>query len=238
VIIKESYEFAKVNNNDLTKVRTGKDAREVFNEEEQALQMEAYREFGLPTDKAEKRRRDTGQSRQRSDEAVTNANSKFVSIVQQATQIGVNEAYPLMFIADEKTRAAIEKQREIMRAEATLAYLEQRKQTGERLPDTEDLERLIKIRDPTVEDYRDAVKDRLPRVRMAPERRLNPDQLRLLQDDTVLEKEQMRELEAQVMGVADLVHEMDETMSKERPKKRQKTLEVETEEQEVEQVEE
>lgn len=198
----------------------GRESRRVqYEAERRAFSARLYQLMGVPADLTEERRRDTGMARQAADQAFNRAAARWAQHMGHCINKALEIAYPALFMEDDKTQERMHKQMMVRKAERVIEYLD-RNADSDVLPDTyEELANRIRPPSPTAQDYRDLLADRIPTVRLEPDRRLSAEEIRTIRESTAFDDDMTRRLEAQALGMADVVQE-----EQSRPAKRRKNL--------------
>lgn len=222
MVIKDGYQVVPaIANGDIDHPSDSRTALEVYNDEARRFQADVYRQFGLPADPANHDRavREHGAGRAAVNQDMNRAIGRWTEQIRQAIAVGIELAYPTLFVNDEETLLRLERDRHEREAEAMLRYIDHVRETGEELPPEEDMRRMFRAPSPTRDDYLLAVKDKLPVVQMFPDRRLTPAELSLIQEQQIFDPEQTRRLHAQALGVPEALDDSPEPADAPAPKR-------------------
>lgn len=183
-----------------------------YNAARRDFRRQIYEGLGIPADSTEERRREYGSGRKESSVDINRAASNIAKLVGQALQQAIRMCYHIFALKDEETQRMLHRDMEQKKAERVIQYLE-KPQRGEKFTETfDELMERFEAPEPNIEEYRELLKSRLPRVRMNPDTRLDAEGIRTIRESDAFDEEETRRLEAQALGV-----EVD-TRERKRPK--------------------
>lgn len=174
-----------------------------YDEARRRFRARVYNLLGLPADGAEERRREFGNARSAADHDLNRAILVWTERVMQALSLGVRMAYPIMFVQDEAAQLALHRDRHVQHLQRAIDYLHG---TDSDIPEQfEDLLERVRPPSPSLADIHRAVATVLPTVRMHPDRRFTADELQLMRQNSLLDPDVARRVEADTLGVSNLV---------------------------------
>jgi hypothetical protein len=185
-----------------------------------AFSRRLYQLMGVPGDITEERRRETGMARQAADQDFNRAAGRWARRMGKCINMAIQSSYPIIYMDDDETQRRLMVERRLREARQMINYIDT---TNEDIdPSYENLMRRIRPPSPTAEDLRKLLADRIPTARMEPDRRLTAEEIQTIRESTAFDDDKTRRLEAQALGMADVVEE-DEQESQ-RPRKKQRNL--------------
>lgn len=188
-----------------------------YNEARRNFSRRLYELMGVPADITDERRRETGLARQAADQDFNRAAGRWARRMGQCINLAIQNAYPTLYMQDEEMQEKMHADMMRRHAERIVRYLDQEGET-DIIPETyEELEERIKPPSPTLEDYKRLLAERLPVARMEPDRRFNNEEIQTIRESSAFDDDKTRRLEAQALGIADVVEEDEQ-----RPRKRLK----------------
>lgn len=220
-VVQEDFELVGGAGLEQTGQYSRKPWAEQYNEARRNFSRRLYELMGVPADITEERRRDTGLARQAADQDFNRAAGRWARRMGQCINQAIQNAYPTLYMQDEEMQEKIHADMMRRHAERIVKYLDQ---AGESdiIPETyEELEERIRPPSPTMEDYKRLLAERLPTARMEPDRRFNNEEIQTIRESSAFDDEKTRRLEAQALGIADVVEEEEDGN---RPRKRQKNM--------------
>lgn len=221
LVVQEDFEIVGGAGLEQTGQYSGKPWAERYNEARRNFSRRLYELMGVPADQTEERRRDTGLARQAADQDFNRAAGRWARRMGQCINQAIQNAYPTLYMQDEEMQEKMHADMMRRHAERIVKYLDQAGET-DIIPDTyEELEERIRPPSPTLEDYKRLLAERLPSARMEPDRRFNNEEIQTIRESSAFDEDKTRRLEAQALGIADVVEEDEEQA---RPRKKLKNI--------------
>lgn len=204
MLVKDEYQVvSSIANGNLAHPAPSRTALEVYNAESQRFRALVYRLFGLPADAAEERRREYGNAREASNHDTNRASHTWAGWVHGALTVAVELAYPVLYVDKEEGRMEIEREKELAKAVATVAYLEELERTGKPMPPN--IEAVVRPPSPTLDECCKMLRKKVPRVELFPHREFTTGELTLIRESNALDDEKTLRVHAQALNLPEMI---------------------------------